>query len=430
MNRLSTSLLVPLAALTILAGALLSGNRPVADEQGRRVVVYAHPPCPPALMRYFDEAFDDFRKSHPDIDLQVLHITGSYQDKIKVMFAGNVAPDVIFMYPSDLAAWVELGALTPLDDLLAANSKTRVSEYFPAAVQTYTYNGHLYALPKDASAELLFYNPELFRKHGLSFPTADWTWQDMLHAAKAITEDTDGDGRPNIFGLQQPEWQAMVRQNGGRIVSADGTRCELDSPQSIEALEFWVALRQKYKVVPTPESSADMTAWRMFVLKRAGMFISMYPVVPVLRRSCDFEWDIALPPRGSSDIRSAFTGSSFAVTSQSRNPDAAFEWARWMTSEGMKHIMTFDIPANVKLGQSQAWRDPAVLPKSKQVAVDVMQVAGPPLQHPEYAQIIDAISPHLDKANRGDCTVAEAVQKIVPKVNEVLARHAQSGGGR
>ncbi len=414
----------------ILAAAMLSGNRPVASAQGRRVVVYAHPPCPPALMRYFDEAFDDFRKTHPDIDLQVLHITGNYQDKIKVMFAGKVAPDVIFMYPSDLAAWVELGALKPLDQILASNGKTSITDYFPASVQTYTYGGHLYALPKDASAELLFYNPELFRKHGLSFPTADWTWQDMLHAATAITQDTDGDGRTDIFGLQQPDWQTLVRQNGGRIISADGTRCELDSRQSMEALEFWVALRQQYKVVPTPESGMDMTAWRMFVLQRAGMFISMYPVVPVLRRSCAFEWDIALPPRGSGQIRSAVTGSAFAVTSQSRNSEAAFEWARWMTNEGMKHIMTFDIPANIKLGQSQEWRDATLPPASKQVAVDVMKVAGPPLQHPAYAQIIDAINPDLDRANRGDCSVKEAVEQIVPKVNAVLARYAHEGVGR
>jgi hypothetical protein len=44
------------------------------------------------------------------------------------------------------------------------------------------------------------------------------------------------------------------------------------------------------------------------------------------------------------------------------------------------------------------------------------------LQHPAYAQILDAIGPELDRANRGVISVREAVKAIVPKVNAILAR--------
>lgn len=418
MSRWSSSLWIPIVAVAILIGSILTGGRADSDPQGRPVVVYAHPPCPPDLMRYFEEAFADFRQSHPEINLQVLHITGNYEDKIKVMFAGKVAPDVIFMYPTALPAWVELGALRPLNDLLGTN----VADYFAAGVRTFSYRGRIYGLPKDATADILFYNPALFRQHGLTTPSADWTWQEMLRAANAMTEDRDGDGRTDVYGMQQPEWQSLVAQNGGRVISDDGTRCLLDSPEAIAALEFWVSLRQEHKVVPTPEISMDMSVWRMFALQRTAMFVSMYPAVPVLRRSCDFEWDIAPVPRGPKQAFATYTGSALAVTSQSRHPEAAFEWARWMTTEGMRHVMTFDIPAYVKLGASDAWRDATQPPPSKQVAVDVMAMAGPPLQHPAYAQILDAIGPELDRANRGVISVREAVKAIVPKVNAILAR--------
>jgi len=374
-------------------------------------------------MRYFEEAFEDFRSSHPDIDFKVLHVTGNYEDKIKIMFAGKVAPDVIFMYPTALPAWVDLDALMPLNDLLASSGETTVEDYFPAAVQTFSYRDNMYGLPKDASALILFYNPALFDRHGLARPSADWAWQDMLHAAQAITEDTDGDGRTDIFGMQQPDWSTLVRQNGGRIISEDATRCLLDSPEAVEALEFWVSLRQEHKVVPTPETMMDMSVWRMFALQRTGMFVSMYPAVPILRRTCDFEWDIALLPRGPKQAYATFTGSALAVTAQCRNPEAAFDWARWMTCEGMRHVMTFDIPAYKELGASDAWRDAAKPPPSKQVAVDTMAIAAPPMQHPAYAEIMDAINPNLDRANRGDCTVQEAVKAIVPRVNAILMRH-------
>jgi multiple sugar transport system substrate-binding protein len=415
---------VPIAIVVLLVTMIVTGGRPTQDAQGRPVVVYAHPPCPPDLMRYFEEAFADFRQSHPNIDLQVLHITGNYEDKIKVMFAGKVAPDVIFMYPTALPAWVDLGALRPLNDLLGTNA----ADYFSAGVQTFSYRGKIYGLPKDASAEILFYNPVLFRKHGLAMPAADWTWQDMLRAAKIITQDTDGDGRTDVYGMQQPDWQPLVRQNGGRVISEDGSRCLLDSPEAIAALEFWVSLRQEHKVVPTPEVSMDMSVWRMFALQRTGMFVSMYPAVPILRRSCEFEWNIAPVPHGPKRAFATFTGSALAVTSQSRHPEAAFEWARWMTTEGMRHVMTFDIPAYIKLGTSAEWRDATQPPPAKQVAVDVMEMAGPPLQHPAYAEILDAINPDLDRANRGTISVREAVRSIVPKVNAIFARYPPAGG--
>lgn len=153
----------------------------------------------------------------------------------------------------------------------AAHGGTRAEDYFPAAVATFSYRDRIYGLAKDASADILFYNPALFDRHGLDYPSAAWTWEDMLRAAKQITEDTDNDGRTDIFGLQQPQWDRLVRQNGGRILSADGARCLLDSPEAVEALEFWVALRQTHEVVPTPETMMDMSTWRMFALQRTAI---------------------------------------------------------------------------------------------------------------------------------------------------------------
>jgi ABC-type glycerol-3-phosphate transport system substrate-binding protein len=124
-----TQLLIPLSIITLLVGAVATGARKFHDGQGRPTVVYAHPPCPPDLMVFFEQAFADFRVTYPDIDLQVLHITGNYEDKIKIMFAGNVAPDVIFMYPIAFPAWVSLDALAPLNDLMAKDGEVSEEDY-------------------------------------------------------------------------------------------------------------------------------------------------------------------------------------------------------------------------------------------------------------------------------------------------------------
>jgi multiple sugar transport system substrate-binding protein len=420
MKKIPGQLFVPIAIVALLVTMVVTGGRAKHDAQGRPVVVYAHPPCPPDLMAYFERAFADFRQAHPQIDFRVLHITGNYEDKIKVMFAGKVAPDVIFMYPTALPAWVDLAALTPLDEWVTPAVK---AEYFAAGIETFTWNGRLYGLPKDASAEILFYNKAMFRERGVPLPTAEWTWDDFLAAAKQLTRDTDGDGRTDVYGTEQPPWDSLVLQNGGQVISDDGTRCLLGEPAAVEALKFWAELRTRYRVTPTPESRMDQTPWQLFALRRTGMFVSMYPAVPILRRTCDFEWDIALPPRGPQRARSAFQGSAFAITSQCRNKDAAFTFVRWMTSSGMRHVMTFDIPCYKPLGQADEWRDSSQPPASKEVAVQVMEQATPPaIKHPAYAEILDAIGPQLDRVNRGVATVEEAVKIIVPNVNAILVR--------
>jgi multiple sugar transport system substrate-binding protein len=418
--------------VALLVTAIATGGRKARDAQGRPTVIYAHPPCPPDLMVYYEEAFADFRRQYPGINLQVLHITGQYEDKIKIMFAGKVAPDVIFMYPTALPSWVDLNALEPLDDLMARDGKVKYDDYFRAGMETVSWNGKVYGLPKDASADILFYNKAMFIEQGIPLPTRDWTWADYLAAAKKLTRDTDGDGRVDVYGASQLEWDRLVLQNGGKVISDDGQRCLLGEPEAIAALKWWAELRTLHKVTPLPEATMDTSTWRLFALKRLGMLVSMYPCVPILRKTCDFEWDITPPPKGPARRYSAFQGSAFAITRQSKNKEAAYTFVRWMTSEGMRHSMTFDIPAYIKLGRSEEWRDAAQPPPGKQVAVDVMDDAGPPaIKHPSWSEINDAITPKLDQVNRGVTTVEEAVGRIVPDVDAILARHAvKTAGGK
>ena len=137
--------LVPLFMVALLGGALAFGGKKTTSADGRPVVVYAHPPCPPELMVFYNGIFDDFRRDHPEIDLRVLHVTGTYEDKVKVMFAGDVAPDVIFMYPTTLPAWVSLGALAPLPPDEAAAARR---DYFAPMVDAFTIDGQLYGYPE------------------------------------------------------------------------------------------------------------------------------------------------------------------------------------------------------------------------------------------------------------------------------------------
>jgi len=418
-------ILIPFVMALILAIALLTGRRQPSDRDGRPIVVYAHPPCPPELMDLYRPIWNEFQRTHPDINFQVLHITGNYEDKIKIMFAGNVAPDVIFMYPTALPAWVDLGALEPMDEYLARSRETSHKDYFPVMLDTFSYEGKIYGLPKDASVAIMEYNIDMFERCGVAKPRADWTWEDMLKAAKELTRDTDGDGRVDQWGMNSYDWWTFVWQNGGNILDSTGTRCALLEPAAIEALEFWAALRHKHGVTPTPEATADLGNTRLFELGKVGMHFEMYPVVSIFRKTCEFQWDLAHMPAGPKGQATPAVGSAMAVTVQSRNKEAAFEFARWMTSpDGMLGLVSVESPSCVALAQSPQFLESPGPPKTKSVAVEAMEYAHVPLQHPCYAEIIDTLYPELEKAQRGTIPAREALENAIPQIDRILQRYA------
>jgi ABC-type glycerol-3-phosphate transport system substrate-binding protein len=119
-------------------------------------------------------------------------------------------------------------------------------------------------------------------------------------------------------------------------------------------------------------------------------------------------------------------GSALAITTQSRHKAAAFEWVRWLTSQtGMRGLTAVESPSCVALARSPAFIESPGLPKSKQVAIDAMEYAHSPVQHPRHNEILDALTPELDKAQRGEITVRAALQRAVPRVDRILERAAQ-----
>lgn len=430
-NWVHSPVVIPVGVLTILVLSLVAGNRPAEDTAGRPIVVYAHPPCGPELMALYRPIWAEFRRTHPNIDFRVLHITGQYEDKLKVMVAGNVAPDVIFMYPNALAGWVELDTLLPLDDMLASSALVSKEDYFPIMIDTFSYNDQLWGLPKDASADIMHYNVDLFEQYGVPKPEEDWTWDDCIAAARQLTRDTDGDGRIDIWGMTPIEgdflangWFTFVWGHGGEVLDADLNRCLLLEPEALEGIERWCELRWKYGVTPSLEVWNDLGGARLFELGRVAMQFAMYPAVTSERTNCDFAWDIAPMPRGPADRVTMAVGSALAVTQQSRNREAAFEFVRWMTSsEGMRGLIGVELPSCIELAESRDFLDYPESPSSKQVAVDAMKYTHVPVQHPYYFEIRDALRPEIERASRGHISAREALEVALPKVDAVLRRY-------
>lgn len=411
--------------LVVLSSSFIVGcgtdKADLEAKAGRVTVVYAHPPCPPDLLKIYNRIFEKFRETHPHINLRVLHVTRNYEAKILTMFAGGVAPDVIFMYPEALPAWVSRNALKKLEPFMENDPDFNLYDYCPSMIRTFTYKGHLYGLPKDASAILLYYNKDMFTREGVEFPNKSWTWDDFLEAAKKLTK-RDADGRVIQYGTGFMDLFDFIRQNGGRILSEDGKTCLLDSPEAIEAIQFKSDLIHKYRVAPLPQETVDVGVRELFIMGRMAMHFEMYPAVSILRERCNFNWDIAHLPQGRAGRASSAVGSAFAITTQSKNPQQAWEWIKWLTgAEGMKDLASVELPAYIPLARSHYFLNPDTLPQNKQVAIEVMDYAYPPPQSTKFRKMLSIINRHLELVWYGQMSAEDAVRKLVPEVNKLLA---------
>ena len=101
----------------------------------------------------------DFEKENPDIKVDFMHIPQNYFQKIHLLFASNTAPDVIFMNNQYLPIYANAGVLEDL------TNDFDFSKFYPQTVKALSWEGKIYAVPRDVSNLVIFYNKDIFDKY-------------------------------------------------------------------------------------------------------------------------------------------------------------------------------------------------------------------------------------------------------------------------
>ena len=122
----------------------------------------------------------EYRQQHPEVRLRLEVVPGRsvVQKLLTGMDAGH-APDICVMHWRQMSQVASTGQLLPLDDLVRRD-QIDTDDYYPVGLQAYTYHGTLYGIPVKGSTITCFYNKNLFDRYGVSYPTDDWTLDDLL----------------------------------------------------------------------------------------------------------------------------------------------------------------------------------------------------------------------------------------------------------
>jgi multiple sugar transport system substrate-binding protein len=373
-----------------------------------------------------------FQEKNPGIQVEYINIpSNEYLAKITAMMAAGSPPDVFFINNIDFPGLASRGVLKPLDPFIQRD-KYPTGDIFPGILKAFQWEGAQYGLPRDVSNLVVFYNRNLLRKAGLPDPKPDWTWDDFLRYAKALTVEKDG--KRVQWGVSFQTfylfWEPWVWSAGGRFYSPDHSKFLLNSPSSLEGLQFYLDLRYKHHVAPTPEEAQDRGAFTMFLNGQTGMIVDGRWRVPTLKARAKFDFDVVPFPRGKAGSIVDIDGSGWVMAAGTRNPEAAWKLLSFLAGPEAIQIFTktgLIIPArgvDVKNVEKsiQNLKDFFVPPppKSQHFFLTVNKTARPTETFERWNEALQLINKALEPVWQGKAELKAALDGVAPQVQKIL----------
>ena len=215
------------------------------------------------------EAFiKKFEAKHPDIKVKVTIVPwGQMNEKLLAAFATNTLPDIFISWSSFPPSYFDQGLTQEITDVI---EEIGMDQYSDAQKRVCSVDGKWFASPFAVVPHVLFYRKDWAQEKGLGPPK---TWQDWLNMAKAFTEDTNGDGKIDRFGVvgYLTDTEPLYLSNLAATVRAttfdEKLNVTMNTPQWIESLAF---LKELWKYSQPGGINIGQTAARVAFVAGAG----------------------------------------------------------------------------------------------------------------------------------------------------------------
>ena len=294
----------------------------------------------------------------------------AYREKAIALHAAGDAPDLVVGLA--VPQYAIIGLLAPLDPYIDLKNP----KFHQPLMEGLAWKGQHYFAGNSIDNTAIIYNKTLFENNGLRTPdelfaAGEWTWENFKKAAIELTQDTDGDGKLDIWGFTEVRGTFlpyMILSNGGSLVNVgmDGTITHnLNDPRALVAADFvYDAVHvSKYMNPEIGASNRDpFCAGQIAMLSEAG-------TLGCLTDMRD-EWGVVLFPSGPSmppgTVPPLARGGGLSILDGAKNPaggaafiDYYYQWfydhkaeleaARMEFGDAMKPFtVLWDLPQGVK----------------------------------------------------------------------------------
>jgi multiple sugar transport system substrate-binding protein len=337
------------SAAIVLAGCQASGG----GNSNPKVLTYWASQQSPSLDRDKQILEPELRRfterTGIKVELEVIPFTDLLKRILTATTSGN-GPDVLNLGNTWTPSLQATGALVEWDDAMMA--KIGGADRFErVALATAGAEGTTpVAVPLYTKVFQLYYNKKLFADAGVSKPPATWT--ELVDTGKKLTKDTNGDGKPDQWGLGLRGQAYTTAVHYAYILGSargaqffPGGKPAFDSAQAVSGIEQYLSWMGRDKIVnPSDAENADWAdVYEAFAKDQIGMMLvqtlgqtlkdyglgaDRYGVAPVPAHTA-----------GGKDVASFLGGTNVAIFKQTDNLDGATELVRFLTGVGEQTVL-------------------------------------------------------------------------------------------
>ncbi|MFE1750910.1 ABC transporter substrate-binding protein [Streptomyces anandii] len=265
-----------------------------------RITVNCRPPASAKVDRgFFDQDVAAFEGQHSDIDV-VAHDAFPCEDPktFDAKLAGGQMEDVFYTYFTDVKHVVDTGQAADLTPYVK-----ELKSYGTIQKQLrdiYTVDGKVYGIPRTGYSMGLIYNKRLFKKAGLDPDKPPTTWEEVRADAKRIAALGGGTvGYADYSAQNQGGWHftAELYSQGGDVVSADGKKATVDTPEGHAVLRNLHDMRWTDDSMGSKQLLVINDVQQMMGSGKLGMYLSAPDNIPILVKEKGGNYqDLALGP--------------------------------------------------------------------------------------------------------------------------------------
>lgn len=367
-----------------------------------------------------EEIAEEYEKENENITIEFqLTPYGQYWTKLETAATGEALPDIFWMNGPNIVKYATNDMMLSLDELIEEDN-IDLSLFPQGLVDLYTVDDELYGMPKDWDTTALWFNKQIFDDYGVDYPTDDWTWDDMIEAARKLTDEDKG-----IYGLNagtdsQEILYNTIAQSGGEIISDDMTKSGYDSPEAISGTQRWVDVIDE-GLSPTLEQQADTNGYEMFKAGKVAMIYAASWNIPVFLESDLVRDDIDLVVMPLIEERAAsIHGLANAISAKTEHPEEAWDFVKYLAGKDANEI----------------WAESGTIIPARMDVLDIWKDVHPELNLQAYVDTLDhsimhPVSINTPKWNEyekdylnlmwsGELSVEEGLKKLAEDMNEAL----------
>ncbi len=380
----------------------------------------------PAELEVWNQIVADFHAAKPNITVNVeVSDWDSYWTKLKTLLSAGTPPDVFAMDAPLYLDYQSRDVLLNLQPYLDKNPDMLKGVY-PQTLEAYKTPSGMYGLPRDFQTIVLFYNKDMFDAAKVAYPTANWTYDDLRTAAKALTK-VGPDGKVTQFGFysdlwdMELIWSEAIWANGGEILNADRTKTLIAEPNALKAWQLFHDMMFVDKSFPTSTTAGEYGG-DPFLAGVAAMTTIGHWAVPGYAE-VNFKWDVAPMPKGSAGQATSVNSAGFVIGKASKNPDAAFEFLKYVLSEPAQTRLAqlgFACPVLESVAQSDAFLKQST-PIDQKVFIDSLAFAHMKPVFKGYDEWSSAIGDGMATIWTGETELVPTLNESVAAADEVLA---------